>query len=208
MYCGSEKCFTTKQTIVLSESPVDLGLSVKWDSKNIGAAKPSDAGLYFAWGDTVGQTWNGKKWSFTGFYNSVDFKRDETTGELKPESDAARVILKGDWRMPTVVEMKELNSNCTTNWVENLNGTGVSGYLFSSKVEGYTDACILIPAVGYGSNDILNDTINAVWSSSSEYIQSESEVWWKGLMLEGKYGIPGTMSTSNVLGFPIRAVTR
>ena len=35
---------------------VDLGLSVKWANKNVGASHPENAGLYFQWGDTVGYT--------------------------------------------------------------------------------------------------------------------------------------------------------
>ena len=31
---------------------VDLGLSVKWATKNVGASSPSDYGDYFAWGET------------------------------------------------------------------------------------------------------------------------------------------------------------
>jgi len=31
---------------------VDLGLSVKWATYNIGATKPSEYGDYFAWGET------------------------------------------------------------------------------------------------------------------------------------------------------------
>ena len=37
---------------------VDLGLSVKWATCNVGAEKPEDAGLYFAWGETEGYTAN------------------------------------------------------------------------------------------------------------------------------------------------------
>ena len=32
---------------------VDLGLSVKWATVNIGAEKSTEPGSYFAWGETV-----------------------------------------------------------------------------------------------------------------------------------------------------------
>ena len=37
---------------------VDLGLpsGLLWADRNVGATSPEDAGLYFAWGDTVGYT--------------------------------------------------------------------------------------------------------------------------------------------------------
>ena len=39
---------------------VDLGLpsGLKWASCNVGAEKPEDFGLYFAWGETEGYTRN------------------------------------------------------------------------------------------------------------------------------------------------------
>ena len=51
---------------------VDLGLpsGTLWATMNVGASKPSDAGLYFQWGDTQGYTadqvgtGDGKKHSF------------------------------------------------------------------------------------------------------------------------------------------------
>ena len=38
---------------------VDLGLSVKWADRNIGAASPEDFGSYFQWGDTNAYTFDG-----------------------------------------------------------------------------------------------------------------------------------------------------
>jgi hypothetical protein len=40
---------------------VDLGLSVKWANKNIGAKTESDYGTYFSWGNTEGYTISGTK---------------------------------------------------------------------------------------------------------------------------------------------------
>ena len=41
--------------IVFSQTgvPVDLGLSVKWASCNVGANSPEDYGDYFAWGEVI-----------------------------------------------------------------------------------------------------------------------------------------------------------
>ena len=35
---------------------VDLGLSVKWSSVNVGASAPEDYGNYYAWGETTTKT--------------------------------------------------------------------------------------------------------------------------------------------------------
>lgn len=46
---SSEKPSTAPEGVVA----VDLGLSVKWASCNVGATKPEEYGDYFAWGDTT-----------------------------------------------------------------------------------------------------------------------------------------------------------
>ena len=45
----------------ISYEEVDLGLSVKWANKNIGAQKIEDCGTYFSWGNTDGYTVSGTK---------------------------------------------------------------------------------------------------------------------------------------------------
>ena len=39
---------------------IDLGLSVKWASTNVGAKKPEESGYYFQWGDKQGYTLENK----------------------------------------------------------------------------------------------------------------------------------------------------
>lgn len=84
---------------------VDMGLSVKWATCNVGANAPEDYGDYFAWGDVKGQTWNGS-WSEGGFSEPLGFaalrRRYELSDhKLTPEYDAAHVNLGDKWRMPT-----------------------------------------------------------------------------------------------------------
>lgn len=43
----------------LTYNMVDLGLSVKWADRNVGANDSEDYGCYFAWGDTVGYKYKG-----------------------------------------------------------------------------------------------------------------------------------------------------
>lgn len=78
---------------------VDLGLSVKWASCNLGASNEYQAGDYFAWGETKAKynyTWN------TYLYNA------DNPEKLPKSKDAARKKLGSDWRMPTANEFKEL----------------------------------------------------------------------------------------------------
>ena len=45
---------------------VDLGLSVKWATYNIGATKPEEFGDYFAWGETQPKSYfNWENYKFT-----------------------------------------------------------------------------------------------------------------------------------------------
>lgn len=82
-----------------------------WATKNLGADSPTDQGLLFAWGDTVGHdssytfSWDNYKW---GAYNQnanpnygmTKYNHTDKLSELQPEDDAAHVLLGGDWQMP------------------------------------------------------------------------------------------------------------
>jgi len=146
---------------------VDLGLSVKWANCNLGATKPEEYGRYFAWGDVVGQTWNGTKWSGDGFYTSPVHQLD-ANDNLKPECDAAHVLLGGNWRMPTRIECQELIENCTGTWTSDYNGTGKCGMTFTSKKSGFEGKSIFIPAAGIGGENIIlvQDLGCQCWSST------------------------------------------
>ena len=51
---------------------VDLGLSVKWADRNLGATSPEGYGDYYAWGETTTKSrysWNNYKWLEENEYN-------------------------------------------------------------------------------------------------------------------------------------------
>ena len=55
----------TTDTIYLEPEYVDLGLSVKWATFNVGATSPEDYGDYYAWGETMPKdiySWTNYKW--------------------------------------------------------------------------------------------------------------------------------------------------
>ena len=153
---------------------VDLGLSVKWATCNIGASSPEDYGDYYAWGETETKSkysWNNYKWckgsntSITkyctnGSYGTVDNK---TTLELS--DDVARVKWGGSWRMPTMAEQQELIDNCTWTWTANYNSTGVKGYIVTSNTNSNS---IFLPAAGYIYDASLNEAGSGgyYWSRS------------------------------------------
>lgn len=154
---------------------VDLGLSVKWATCNVGASKAEDYGSYFAWGETAPKdsyTWENYKWAngsettMTKYctdsnYGNNGFTDGKTT--LEPEDDAATVNMGGNWRMPTLEEAKELVDNCTWKWTSR---NGINGYEVKSKTNGNS---IFLPAAGYCaySSTALQIGETARYSSSS-----------------------------------------
>ena len=137
---------------------VDLGLSVKWATCNVGASKPEDYGNYYAWGETS------TKSSYTSDNSKTNGK---SMGDIKGNSsyDAARANWGGKWRMPTESEMQELIDRCTWEWTTQ---NGKNGY----KVTGPNGNSIFLPAAGYRDGSLLcyAGSGSYYWSSSpTEY---------------------------------------
>ena len=92
----------------------------------------------------------------------------DNKNQIDNEDDAAIVAWGGAWRMPTYAELKELKDNCTWTWMT-LNG--VTGYLVTSKITGFTNQSIFLPAGGCQSkNEIASPDgeHGYYWSSSLE----------------------------------------
>lgn len=134
---------------------VDLGLSVKWATCNVGATNPEDYGNYYAWGETTTKTSytedNSKTW-------------DKDMGDIGGHSryDAAKANWGSGWRMPTESEFDELRDNCTWTWTK-LNG--VKGYEVKSKKNGNS---IFLPAAGdfLGGTPRSRGSDGSYWSST------------------------------------------
>ncbi len=164
---------------------VDLGLSVKWATMNVGAESVTDRGLYFAWGETTGHAF-GSGYQFSegnyAWYNDgvtgkyTKYKYDGSSWdyqELASEDDAAAKIWGGVWRMPTKAEWEELlnEDNCRWEWTTDYKGDGsnVAGVIVTSKKDGYTDKSIFLPATGIygGGNNNTGSEISAIYWSKS-----------------------------------------
>ncbi|MDY4512770.1 MAG: hypothetical protein SPE10_04900, partial [Paludibacteraceae bacterium] len=105
---------------------VDLGLSVKWATCNVGASKPEEYGNYYAWGETTTKStynwstykWcNGSKTTLTKYNTSSSYGTVDNKTVLELADDAARANWGGAWRMPTDAEWTELRENCTWTWI-------------------------------------------------------------------------------------------
>lgn len=164
---------------------VDLGLpsGTKWSIMNVGSNSPSEFGSYYAWGETRTDTeyiWEAydlcalTNTALMKYNTSKSFGRDvDNKTILEAGDDAASVSWGGSWRTPTKVEWNELINNCNWTWTT-IEGT--SGYKVQSKIEGYTEKWIFLPAsgqtIGYWTEDFGS---NGYYWSSSLYTASPDQ---------------------------------
>ena len=154
--------------------PVDLGLSVKWATCNVGTKDPEEGGFHFAWGETMPKSdderayhnrsnyiWgtykfelgSGMNGPFSKYVLNSSFGDVDNKARLDFEDDAARVNWGGSWRIPTIEEWRELHNNCTWVWTKENGWGGWGGYWVTSNKEGYTDKSIFIPTTGYHNEE-------------------------------------------------------
>ena len=162
--------FTTKPFSYVAGEIVDLGLSVKWSSTNLGAMSPEDSGAYFAWGETETKkvfSWktyawcNGSETTLTK-YNSKEFYGVvDNKNSLEFVDDAANVKLGNNWRIPTQSEWRELEKNCYWKAEEQ---NGVSGYLITSEINGNS---IFLPKSALRRDDFYDNqtACGGYWTS-------------------------------------------
>ncbi len=155
----------------ISYAYVDLGLSVKWATCNVGANKPEEYGDYFAWGETQPKDyydWSTYKWCNGSYKTQTKYNANSSYGTVDNKTtldlsdDAARANWGGSWRMPTKEEQDELRNNCTWTWTTQ---NGVNGYKVTSKSNGNS---IFLPAAGYRYDSSLYSVGSPgyYWSSS------------------------------------------
>ena len=169
VYFGTAKSYTPTGSISFASG--DLGLSVIWANKNVGADKTEDVGGYYAWGVTdeyaapFTYKWFNEDGSKAKKYVSQNSHSESGTADgltvLKAEDDVASVILGGDWRMPTKEEINELKAlDCLEGYELN----GKKGLLFV----GNGDNGLFIPYGGYKdkSDTPVSTNYAYLWSSS------------------------------------------
>ena len=166
---------------------IDLGLSVKWASFNIGAPAPDDYGDHFAWGETspyyyssdpliwkpgkdAGYDWasygwcNGSAQTLIKYNTNSSFGTVDNKTVLHPDDDAAHINWGKSWRMPTLTEIQELLNDCTIEWTTE---NGVNGCRVTGKKDGYRDNSIFFPAAGRHALHLnFAESEGCYWSSS------------------------------------------
>ncbi len=170
-----------KPQIVIPEA-IDLGLSVKWASFDVGATKPGEAGTIYSWGETEPKSkpynWENYKWCKGSANSLTKYNFDESYGDnpdyriaLKPEDDVAHILYGGDWRMPTAKELKELIESPLL--IPSIEKVGHLNCLkFTSTLTGQS---ILFPAGGWcdkSSVPLHQNELCGIWSAELTYSPS------------------------------------
>ena len=167
---------------------VDLGLlsGTMWATTNVGATKPEEYGLYFAWGETEGYegitdekqfNWSdyklcgGSDSTLTKYNNNSSYGTVDNLTTLEQVDDTAYVSDK-TCRMPTKADFEELIANTTSTW-ETLNG--VNGRRFTSNINGNS---IFVPAAGGCGDGSVSEvgSVGYLWSSS--LVESSPRKGW------------------------------
>ena len=160
---------------------VDLGLSVKWADRNVGASSSTDCGYYYAFGEITTK-------SEYSVDNSVTYG-DEDLNSISGDAtyDAATANWGSEWRMPTVTEFKELIDDCEWNWESN-------GF----RVTGSNGNSIFLPAAGgyrgtsldsYGEEGMYWSSIpNKLLTKAASVLYIDSDTCYTGLLYRN-YGL-------------------
>ena len=183
---------------------VDLGLSVKWATCNVGANTPEEYGNYYGWGDITGQNVT----KGTDYDNVIDyqFPPRNTTDTLplsisNGEFDMAKANWGKKWRLPSKEEAEELINRCKISTAEEINGhycfkiIGPNGnfiYLPLADLRFY-DGEIISRGDPWACATIWTGDISNIKEFSSEHRQLayalEVEETEKGMWSKGKVSI-------------------
>ena len=183
---------------------VDLGLSVKWATCNVGANTPEEYGDYYAWGDTTtmyepgyaqedpqahwkegktaGYVWTTYKhcignYKFTKYCNNSGLGEGGYTDSnttLLSVDDVAHYKWGGNWRMPTRAEFEELLDSCDCNFTTQ---NGVDGLKVTNKKD--PSQSIFLPAAGNrNATSFDSDGLFGFYLSSSLYLYDPTYAYY------------------------------
>ena len=175
-YIGDVKSFTTETQ---SYEFVDLGLSVKWATCNVGATESTKAGGLFGFGDIT---------LFETSTNAGDYASADIQGT---ENDIAYLI-STDYLTPTQEQWEELVENTTQTF-------STSGVTFTAS----NGNSIFLPFTGSreGEETTDEDSFGGYWSSDIDEAEGEHAI---ALAFSSEVTVSGA---STYLGLAIRPVS-
>ena len=187
------------------EQEVDLGLSVVWASRNVGATKPEEVGNFYAWGEITTKDHY--------YINSYSLRNDYNDGvetRLDATHDAATVVWGNKWRMPTAEEILELKRSenlqrrrYTYYGVESLLCTAPNGNSIFFPNTGWRDYTTEVQNpdhLGFWSNTVSDGSSN--YENAYSYYSAPS-----GTTLSGVGEVLATVS-NRCNGLTVRPVRR
>lgn len=150
--------------VVPYDEAVDLGLSVLWAVRNVGAIAYNDAGKAYAWG-MLESSEAGK--DLKGGYFDEEFKLYNRNNPLicGTERDVARKEWGGEWRMPTKDEIDELVNKCKWKFAYK----GLGGFY----IKGPSGNSIFLPA-GYETKYYGTQSHCGIWSGTKTVDDSKA----------------------------------
>lgn len=189
---------------------IDLGLSVKWASYDLGSIQPEIPGTQFSWAEVSPTSENAH---FTFDKNGAPpFAMSDISAT---DYDAAHVIWGGSWRMPTKEEWRELYSKCTIEKIEaEYSYQGRSEKKKGLKFTGPNGNSIFLPNNSYyGEGSYGSANMPQSWgywpSHDSYYYWSSTQT--KGMLDNAEYvsgsGVSAIDNAYTEYGFCIRPVT-
>lgn len=143
--------------IINGHEYVDLGLSVKWATCNIGAESPEKPGYYFAWGETMPKDKYTKN-------NYLYIRSVKSSISKSVKHDAAQFAWGKGWRLPTKKELQELTNKCI--WEKEVI-KGAVGF----RITGPNGNSIFLPAAGI--KNVKTESYNysgCYWGGDSNYV--------------------------------------
>ena len=200
-------------TVEVIQSFVDMGDGIEWATCNLGAESPEEYGYFFSWGETLVRdyetrpfTWNNYRFGREG--NMWGYNLDDGLVTLRPEHDAASVMLGGLCQIPTKSDWDWLRAHCT--FEKEVRGD-VTGMKITSTVTG---GSIFLPFAGYmsdpGDGTHYYDWQNVYgeyWSSTLHVLANGSvESAYVGHVHSFAQDVFDVSSTRRCEGRPIRAI--
>lgn len=133
---------------------VDLGLSVKWATCNVGANSISEFGNHYAFASGTTDEYDWENYPYEEYKN---YYGDMT---LPSEHDTATLVWGNAWRTPTYKEFLELKTRCKWLWT-------TCGDIMGCKVIGPNGNCIFLPAAGSNAGDFYEPNVHGMYWSST-----------------------------------------
>lgn len=202
-YCMGEDSILDEEVILLPEwwiekerqrrgtgVPVDLGLSVLWSSRNVGAVSGEQPGLYIGWGDITGRQTS---------TDPDDYPDSDPPEDISgTEFDIAREMWAETWRLPTRAEIKELIQKCQWRW------TVIKG-IPGAQIIGRNGNSIFLPAAGdrYGTDYEDTYYYGRYWTSE---LRTDGEDNRRAFLLEFSQMGPDIVSLVRHMGMSVRPV--